>query len=257
MSSPSKAVDGFIRKNKVWAEPLAVLRAMLLETPLVEEIKWRTPCYTFDGNNVVMLGVMKSCCAVSFMKGALLKDKAHILEMPGENTRSARMVRFTTVDEVKKQLPTLKNYVLEAIELEKAGVKFDFAATRAMDLPEELEAIFAEMPDFKKAFEALTPGRQRGWLIHFSGAKQSQTRTSRIEKAMPTIFEGKGMLDDAPKRCRPARDSERTGPAARSSHPTEHLSTSTFRAVPSGLRAGTLAGYARDQDRTDWRNRVG
>jgi uncharacterized protein YdeI (YjbR/CyaY-like superfamily) len=189
----TSAVDGYIRKNKQWQAELSKLRAIVLSCGLTEQIKWRAPVYTLDNKNIVFLGSFKDNCVLSFIKGALLKDPKKILVKPGENTQSARVVRFTDVGQIEKLEPTLKAYIREAIEVEKAGQKVAFKKEFA--IPEELQAKFKEKPALKTAFAALTPGRQRAYILHFSSAKQSKTRTARIEKCVGRILEGKG-LDD-------------------------------------------------------------
>jgi len=195
MSQTNRSVDGFIRKHSEWTPVLEALRAVLLDTPLIEDIKWRTPCYTFEEHNVVLMGVMKESCTLSFMKGALLKDPKHILLKPGENTQAARMIRFTDVKSVTTLAATIKTYIDEAIALEKAGAKVAFKSIEEHPIPAELQERLDADPALKKAFHALTPGRQRGYLIHFSGAKQSATRFARIDKCRPMIMAGKGMFN--------------------------------------------------------------
>ncbi|WP_442511118.1 DUF1801 domain-containing protein [Novipirellula sp. SH528] len=191
----SRIVDEYIRKNKKWQEELQALRTIVLDCQLTEEVKWRVPCYTFQGKNVLLVSSLKEYCALSFVKGALLKDTDNILCQPGENTRAARLIRFTNVGEIVDLEPVLKSYVHEAIELEKAGVKVDFQENRALEIPGELQAKFDERPAFKTALDALTPGRQRGYVLHFSSAKQSKTRVSRIESCVQKILDGKGIND--------------------------------------------------------------
>jgi uncharacterized protein YdeI (YjbR/CyaY-like superfamily) len=188
-------VDGYLRKNKQWQEELAKLRKIVLDSELTEEVKWRVPCYTFQQSNVVILGAFKECCTLSFLKGALLKDAKGILVKPGENTQSARVVRFTNVREIAKLEPVLKAYINEAIEVEKAGLKVTFKKVTEHPVPEEFQAKLDETPGLKTAFDALTPGRRRAYLLHFSAPKQSKTRVSRVEKCMKQILGGKG-LDD-------------------------------------------------------------
>jgi uncharacterized protein YdeI (YjbR/CyaY-like superfamily) len=158
-------------------------------------VKWRVPCYTFEGKNVVILITLKDCCVLSFVKGALLKDPQGILVKPGENTQSGRVIRFTGVDELTALEPVLKAYVREAAEAEKNGAKVAYKKITEFAVPQELQEKLDGMPALKAAFNALTPGRQRGYLLHFSGAKQSKTRTSRVEKCVERILKGKG-LDD-------------------------------------------------------------
>lgn len=178
-----------------WQEEMKQLRAILLESALTEEVKWSVPCYTFENHNVSVLSALKEHCVLSFFKGALLKDPAGILEKPGENTQADRVIRFTDVQQIVALEATIKAYIEEAIAVEKAGLTFDYKQTSDFDMPDELIDKFDEDPDFRAAFEALTPGRQRGYLLHFSSAKQAKTRLSRIEKAVPQIFEGKGLHD--------------------------------------------------------------
>ncbi|MCC6422461.1 MAG: YdeI/OmpD-associated family protein [Phycisphaerales bacterium] len=195
MNPPNPKVDGYIRKNKKWQAHLQALRSILLDTPLIEEIKWRVPCYTFESNNVALLGALKDNCVITFVKGALLKDPARILVKPGENTRSARMIRFTDVEQIHLHQSDIKAYVAQAIKLEKAGRKFDFQNSPPMAIPPEFQSKLDQLPALKTAFFTLTPGRQRAYLLHFSTAKQSKTRTARVEKWMPQILDNKG-LDD-------------------------------------------------------------
>jgi len=177
-----------------WEEELAKLRVVILDCQLTEESKWGVPCYTFQKKNVVILSALKEYCAVSFFKGALLKDPKGVLEKAGENTQAARVIRFTNVRQIAKMKSTLKAYIGEAIEIEKAGLKVSFKASPE-PIPEELIGKMDEMPALKTAFEALTPGRQRGYILHFSSAKQSKTREARIEKCVEKILEGKGLND--------------------------------------------------------------
>ncbi|MCB9138659.1 MAG: YdeI/OmpD-associated family protein [Caldilineaceae bacterium] len=181
-------------KVHTWEEELAHLRRICLDSDLTEELKWSQPCYTVGGRNLIMIAAFKDNCVLSFFKGALLKDPHGILEKPGGNSRAGRVVRFTDVAQVLEQEPILKAYIEESIAAEKAGLEV-VVEDDELVLPEELEEKFAEDPDFMAAFEALTPGRQRGYAIYFSSAKQSKTRTARIEKHMPRIFEGLGMHD--------------------------------------------------------------
>ncbi len=175
-----------------WQEELKLLRLLVLECGLTEELKWSVPCYTIDGKNVLILSAFKESAAINFFKGVLLNDEYNILESPGENSQSARYLKFTNIQQVKDHEDKIKALVKKAAENEKKGLKVEFKKTSQYEVPEELEQKFNEDPGFKAAFDALTPGRQRGYLIHFSGAKQSTTRTRRIEKFTPKIFEGKG-----------------------------------------------------------------
>lgn len=182
-------------KVHLWADALAQLRMIALDSELVEERKWGVPCYTFRGKNVLMIGAFKDNCVFSFLKGSLINDVHNLLVKPGENSQSAKIARFTDMQQVIAAEPYLRQYIREAIELEKSGAKVELKKAADYDIPEELQVKFAELPAFRVAFEALTPGRQRGYLIHFAQAKQPQTRIVRIEKYIEKIFEGKGMMD--------------------------------------------------------------
>lgn len=188
-------VDFFFNKPGKWQKEYAQLRTLLLDCGLTEELKWGVPCYTFRSHNVVLIHGFKEYCALLFHKGVLLNDTDQILIQQTENVQSARQVRFTSLQDIIKQEATLKAYVYEAIEVERAGLKVPFKKTAEYPVPEELQIAMKENPDLKAAFEALTPGRQRGYLLHFSQPKQSKTRAARIEKCLPNIFEGKGYND--------------------------------------------------------------
>lgn len=196
MSNPSAQVDGYIRKNKQWSAPLQRLREVVLGTPLTEDVKWRVPCYTLGGKNVVFLGAFKDACTLSFVKGVLLKDPRAILQRIGENTQSAKLVKFTTVDEIDRLAPVLRDYILEAIAVEQSGQKVAMKSTADFPVADEFQQQLDGNKKLKAAFEALTPGRQRAYLLYFSGAKQSKTRAARVEKVTPQILAGKGLDDD-------------------------------------------------------------
>ena len=196
MSGLNPKIDGWFRKAKQWQDEMLKLRAIARDCGLTEELKWRQPCYTFEGHNIAIIGPFKNFCVLSFFKGALLKDPKGILEQLGENTQSGRTIRFTSLQQIEKLEPAIKNLLKEAIKAEKAGLKVEFKKITERPIPEELEAKFKEMPALKKAFNALTPGRQREYLLHFSSAKQSATRTSRIEKCTPKVLKGEGFSDD-------------------------------------------------------------
>lgn len=168
------------------------LRRLLLETELTEEYKWSQPCYTLNGKNVLILTAFKDYCCLAFFKGSLLKDTHQLLVTPGEHSQAARQLRYTSTAEVIRDKALIRAYIQDAIELEKSGAKVEFNQKNELELAEELLRKMNEDQAFKKAFEALTPGRQRGYHLYFSSPKQSATRTSRIEKCMPRIFEGKG-----------------------------------------------------------------
>jgi uncharacterized protein YdeI (YjbR/CyaY-like superfamily) len=178
-----------------WDDELKQLRTILLDTELTEEVKWKVPCYTYDGNNVLIMSAFKEYCSLSFFKGVLLKDPHGILEKQGENSQADRLIRFTDVDRIVELESVIKAYIQEAIEVEKAGLKVEYKSVSEFDVPEEFQSQLDDDPALKAAFEALTPGRQRGYLLYFSGAKQSKTRMSRVEKYIPKIFEGKGFHD--------------------------------------------------------------
>lgn len=181
-------------KVHAWAEELKKLRAILLSCGLTEESKWGFPCYTFEKRNVVLLGAFKEYCAVGFIKGALLKDAKGLLVKPGENTQTVRQLRFTSLREIVKMESVVKAYVAEAMEVEKSGSK-PAVRKEPEPVPAELQTKLDEIPALKAAFDALTPGRRRGYVLYFSAAKQSKTREARIEKCMPQILKGKGFYD--------------------------------------------------------------
>jgi uncharacterized protein YdeI (YjbR/CyaY-like superfamily) len=188
-------VKAFIDRANQWQEEYRKLREIVLDCRLVEDFKWRVPCYTRDDKNVVMIHGFKEYCALLFPKGALLKDTERILIQQTENVQAARQIRFTSLDEIEELEPILKGYIKEAIEIEKAGLEVEFKQTAEFNMPEEFQARLDENPALKTAFDALTPGRQRGYLLYFSAPKQSQTRESRIEKYEQQILAGKGLND--------------------------------------------------------------
>jgi uncharacterized protein YdeI (YjbR/CyaY-like superfamily) len=188
-------VDEYLGKAKKWQQEMTKLRAILLGSQLTEEFKWGKPCYTFQNSNVVMIIGFEEYCALSFLKGALLKDPDGILVAPGEHSQAARQIRFTSVQQIVEMEPRLTVYIDEAIGAEKAGLKVDFRESGELTIPEELQGKFDESPALKTAFDALTPGRQRAYVLYFTGCKQSKSRASRIEKCMPQILEGKGLRD--------------------------------------------------------------
>jgi uncharacterized protein YdeI (YjbR/CyaY-like superfamily) len=195
-SGMNPKVDGFFKKSKQWQEELQKLRTIILASPLTEELKWSKPCYSFQKSNVVIIIPLKETCALMFCKGALLKDAHRILTKPGENMQAGRWIKFTSLREIVKLATVLKAYIGEAIEAEKAGLKVDYKKTSEFKIPVELKNKFAEIPALKTAFNTLTPGRQRAYLLYFSAAKQSKTRESRIEKWLPQILKGKGLNDE-------------------------------------------------------------
>jgi len=188
-------VDAYLRRNKKWREEFEKLRMIILACGLIEELKWGCPCYTFEERNVVLIHGFKEYCALLFFKGALLKDPNGILIRQTKNVQAARQIRFTNVREIAKMKAILKAYIRKATEVEKAGLKVKPKKTSDFKVPEEFQNKLAEIPALKTAFKALTPGRQRAYLFHFSQPKQSKTRQARVEKYVQQILNGKG-LDD-------------------------------------------------------------
>lgn len=195
MINMNPKVDEFIRKADKWQKEFEKLRSLALECPLTEELKWGVPCYSYEGKNVVLIHGFKEYCAILFVKGALLKDPGGILITQTENSQSSRQIRFTNVQEIIDQEAAIKAYILEAIELERSGAKVAFKKTAEFAMPDEFKQKLADDTALKNAFEALTPGRQRAYLLFFAAPKQSQTRVSRIEKCAPQILVGKGLND--------------------------------------------------------------
>lgn len=188
-------VDEFLSKAKKWQEEYEKLRNIVLDCELTEEFKWMHPCYTFENKNIVLIHGFKEYCALLFHKGALLQDANKILIQQTENVQAARQIRFTNVQEIVEMETILKAYIYEAIEVEKAGLEVNFKKNTEYLIPEEFQNKLDEIPALKTAFEALTPGRQRAYLLHFSAPKQSKTRESRVEKCMQQILNGKGLND--------------------------------------------------------------
>lgn len=188
-------VDAFLDRSEKWQEEFEKLRMIVLDCGLTEELKWGVPCYAFQGSNIVLIHGFKEYCALLFFKGALLPDPNGILIQQTENVQAARQVRFTSLREITKMESILKAYIFEAIEIEKSGLEVEFKKTKEFNMPEEFQDELDKDPALKTAFEALTPGRQRGYLLYFSSAKQAKTRISRIEKYMPQILNGKGLED--------------------------------------------------------------
>jgi len=188
-------VDFYFNKAKKWQDELQQLRVIALDCGLTEELKWGCPCYTFQNNNIVLIHDFKEYCALLFFKGALLNDTHGILIQQTKNVQAARQIRFTGIDEIIELEPVLKAHIFEAIEVEKAGLKVDLKKTEEFTIAKEFQYKLDRIPALKTAFEALTPGRQRAYLLHFSAPKQSKTREARIEKYMPQILGGKGIND--------------------------------------------------------------
>lgn len=195
MNDINPEVDAFLANAGKWQAEMRLLRTIVLDCGLSETLKWRQPCYTFQNKNLLVISGFKNYCALNLFKGALLDDPAKILTKPGENTQAGRQIRFRGVQEIVEKESILKAYIHQAIEVEKAGLTVKYKKTSEFAIPEEFQHKLDENPDLKTAFEALTPGRQRAYLLHFSAPKQSKTRTARINKYMPQILNGRGMND--------------------------------------------------------------
>lgn len=191
----NQKVNWFFDKDTKWQKEYQKLRTIILDCGLTEELKWGCPCYTFKTNNIVLIHGFKDYCALLFHKGVLLNDSNDILIQQTENVQSARQIRFTHLEEINELEQTIKVYLFEAIEVEKAGLNVELKKTKEYAVPDEFQKSLNDNPDLKTAFEALTPGRQRGYLLYFSQPKQSKTRISRIDKSITKIFEGKGLND--------------------------------------------------------------
>lgn len=194
-SSTNSKVDFYFNKPNKWQDAYKKLRDLALECGLIEELKWGVPCYTFNDNNIVLIHGFKDYCAILFHKGVLLQDAKGLLIQQTENVQSARQLRFTTLNEIVKLEKLIKAYIYEAIEVEKAGLKVTLKKPAEFKMAEEFKIKLDEIPELKNAFESLTPGRQRGYLLHFAAAKQAKTRESRVEKWIPQILLGKGLED--------------------------------------------------------------
>lgn len=188
-------VDFYFTNELKWQQEITKMRAIALSCNLTEELKWGTPCYTFHGNNLVLIHTFKKYCAFLFFKGALLNDTHDILIQQSKNVQAARQARFTNLAQITEHETLIKAYIFEAIEVEKAGLKVSLKKTAEYEIPEEFQQKLNYHAELKNAFEALTPGRQRGYLLYFTQAKQAKTRQARIEKCIPKIFEGKGLPD--------------------------------------------------------------
>ncbi len=191
----NQKADGFFNKENKWQKEYQKLRRIVLVCGLNEELKWGVPCYTFQGSNVVLVHGFKAYCALLFNKGVLMSDPGNRLIQQTEHVQAARQIRFRNLQEIEELEPTIKAYILEAIDVERAGLEVKLKETSEFVMPDELKTKFKQTPELKSAFEALTPGRQRGYLLYFSQAKQPKTRESRIEKSIPKILEGKGRND--------------------------------------------------------------
>lgn len=189
------SLESFFSSAKKWQKEFEQIRLIVLDCGLTEELKWGKPCYTFQERNIVLIHGFKEYFALLFFKGALMKDTHNILIQQTENVQAARQVRLTNAAQISKLAPVLKAYIFEAIEVEKSGLKVEIKKTSEYEMPKEFETKLLEVPALKAAFEKLTPGRQRGYLLQFSSAKQSKTREARIEKYIPQILDGKGLND--------------------------------------------------------------
>jgi len=196
-SKKNPKVDAFLadKEEAAWRDAFTKLRSIALTCPVTEELKWGKPCYEVNGSNVVLMHGFKEYCALLFTKGALLRDPQGLLVQQTKNVQAARQLRFTSAKEVTARAATIKAYILEAIELEKAGVKVAYKQTEDFEVAPEFQARLDNTPSLKAAFEALTPGRQRGYLLYFAGAKQSATRAARVEKYVRAIYAGQGLQD--------------------------------------------------------------
>lgn len=189
-------VDSYLKNADKWKSEQTYLRKILLSVGLEEDFKWMHPCYSINGNNIVLIHAFKDYCALLVFKGALMKDPKKILIQQTKNVQERRQIRFTSLAEVKKLETTIKSYVKEAIKLEESGAKLEYKKTEDYEVPDELENAFDENPALREAFEELTPGRQRGYLLYFSSAKQSKTRVERIDKHTQNILEGIGYNEE-------------------------------------------------------------
>jgi uncharacterized protein YdeI (YjbR/CyaY-like superfamily) len=194
-SNTNPKVDFYFNKAEKWQEEIKKLRTIMLDCGLTEELKWGVPCYTVERRNIVLIHVFKEYCAILFHKGALLSDPKNILITQTENVQSARQIRFTNTQAIDELEASIKDYIYEAVEVEQAGLKVDFKTSAEFTVPEEFQTKLDENPALKAAFYALTPGRQRGYLLHFAAPKQSKTRVSRLEKYTQSILDGKGLND--------------------------------------------------------------
>jgi len=188
-------VDDYIDRADKWADEMRKLRAILLDCLLTEEFKWGVPCYTYGSKNIILITAFKEYCGIAFFKGSLLSDEKKILYQQTENSQASRLIRFTKLSEINKMEALLKTYIFEAIEIEKSGLKVEKKKHEEYVLPDELIQRFNEMSNLKTAFEALTPGRQRGYILHFSGSNNSSTRLGRVDKYIGRILKGQGITD--------------------------------------------------------------
>ena len=196
MEHPDKfsKIEATFAPGARWAEPLSLLRELVLFGGLAEDYKWGKPTYTHNGENSIILFEFKDSCAIGFTKGAIMKDEAKVLVAPGEHSQAMRMIKFTSANGVREKAEIVRQYIAEALAIDDAGLEIEFQSKTA-EMPEEFQKVLDDSPDIRQAFYALTPGRQRAYLLYFMDAKQSSTRSARVEKYIPRILEGKGMLD--------------------------------------------------------------
>ncbi len=194
-ANPNPKVDAYLARATAWQDEMKELRQIALDSGLAEEVKWGHPCYTLDGSNIVLIHSFNDYCALLFFKGALLEDPDGVLVQQTENVQAARQIRFTSVSDVLEKEPSVRAAIVGAIDVERSGQSVAMKETAEFHVPEELQRRLNGDPDLKSAFDALTPGRQRGYLLHFSSAKRPETRESRIEQAVPRILAGKGLND--------------------------------------------------------------
>ncbi len=192
MRNANPELNSFFERDNPWQKEMISLRKICLKSGLDEVKKWWQPCYSYEGTNLLIIGSFKKYCTLSFFKGSLLKDPENILVFPGPNTQSAKIIKFTSVDQIRELEEIILAYIKESVELEKSGAKVEFKTAKEFDIPKELKEFLKKNPKFKDAFDELTPGRKKSWLLHFSRAKQSSTRISRIEKSVDKIMAGKG-----------------------------------------------------------------
>jgi uncharacterized protein YdeI (YjbR/CyaY-like superfamily) len=207
MSGRNPRFETYFAKPRQWQAEFNALREVLVECQLDEELKWRQPCYTYRGANIVILSGFKAFCALGFFKGSLMPDPAKRLVLPGPNSRAARLLRFTSLGEIKADRKLITDYVMSAIVVEESGLKVDFSANKTVVLPEELRAALAKNKALKAAWDRLSAGRRRVWVIFFDGAKQSATKAARIAKAAPKILKGLGMHDEAKAKSKKPKSS--------------------------------------------------
>ncbi|WP_343658533.1 YdeI/OmpD-associated family protein [Chryseobacterium sp.] len=188
-------VNFFFEKATQWKEEFEKLRTIALSTELIEDLKWGCPCYTYEGKNIFLIHGFKEYCALLFFKGALMKDPDHILIQQSKNVQAARQIRFTDVEQINDLQDILRQYMFEAVEIEESGAKVEMKKTKEFEIAKEFQEKLDQDPALEEAFKALTPGRQRAYLLHFSSAKQSKTREARIEKCIPQIMDGIGLND--------------------------------------------------------------